>query len=367
MRPGVSSEYVRARVLALIVRARVGFFRFISRRSGTEGDEPILGHAAGLGPRLTLDHAHASNESAEMSRKSFHTTTPSDNPEMAEGDTIYKLAAMLRPELVGRTVLAARTTKNASVGRLVGASITSVESLGKNLLIRFSSGLTLRTHMQMNGTWRTYASDDAGRRAAARAVVVLETHEVTAACFDAPVVELFDTRAEKIHPVLRRLGPDLLGETFDAGAVLARLRDPAVAPTTIAEALLDQRLMAGVGNVFRSEILFIERVDPFALVGDLDDATLERLIATAQRLLVVNVRPGRSRGRTTTEGSRAAAGQQVWVYNLAGRPCRRCATTIRARSLGRDLPRTVWWCPRCQAQAKAPAAETAETAETAGE
>jgi endonuclease-8 len=267
---------------------------------------------------------------------------------MAEGDTIFRMAADLRPQLVGRAVRSARTTKNAGVGRLAGATVMSVDSLGKNLLIRFSSGLTLRTHLRMTGTWRTYAAGEAGRRSAARAVLALELDGVIAACFDAPVVELFDTRAESIHPVLRRLGPDLLDAAFDPAVALARLRDPTGSGATIAEAILDQRVMAGVGNVFRSEILFIERVDPFAAVGSLDDATLERVVATAQRLLVANVRPGRAHGRSTTGGVRAAGGQDVWVYNLAGRPCRRCGTAIRVTSLGRELPRSVWWCPRCQ-------------------
>jgi endonuclease VIII len=270
---------------------------------------------------------------------------------MAEGDTIYRMAAGLRPQLVGRIVRSARTTKNAGVGRLVGSTVISIETLGKNLLIRFSNGLTLRTHLRMTGTWRTYESGEAGRRAAARAVLVVELDGVLAACFDAPVVELFDTRAESIHPVLRRLGPDLLDEAFDAAGALVRLRDPAESTTTIAEAILDQRVMAGVGNVFRSEILFIERVDPFAVVGSLDDRTLERIVATAQRLLLVNVQPGHPRRRITTDRVRAAGSQDVWVYGLAGRPCRRCGTSIRAASLGRDLPRTVWWCPRCQAPA----------------
>jgi endonuclease-8 len=268
---------------------------------------------------------------------------------MAEGDTIFRLAASLRPQLVGHVVRSARTTKNAGVGRLVGTTVASIDPMGKNLLIRFSNKLTLRTHLRMTGTWRTYADGEAGRRATARAVLVLGLDGVIAACFDAPVVELFDTRAESIHPVLRRLGPDLLDAAFDPAAALARLREPGQAATTIAEAILDQRVMAGVGNVFRSEILFIERIDPAAAVGSLDDSQLERVVATAQRLLLVNVQPGRRRGRSTTGGVPAAAGQDVWVYNLAGRPCRRCGTPIRAASLGRELPRTVWWCPTCQA------------------
>ena len=201
----------------------------------------------------------------------------------------------------------------------------------------------------MTGTWRTYEAGEAGRRASARAVLVLELDGLIAACFDAPVVELFDTRAESIHPVLRRLGPDLLDEAFDATAALERLRDPAQAGTTIAEAILDQRLMAGVGNVFRSEILFIERVDPFATVGSLDDRRSSESSRRPSGSSSSTSSPASAAGGSTTGGVRAAGGQDLWVYNLAGRPCRRCGTAIRVASLGRELPRSVWWCPHCQA------------------
>ena len=106
--------------------------------------------------------------------------------------------------------------------------------------------------------------------------------------------------------------------------------------------------MAGIGNVYRSEILFIEKVDPFAAVATLDDETLRRLIATARRLLRANADRRHGPERTTTEGAREAGGAPLWVYGRAGRPCRRCGTPIRSTSLGRDLPRTLWWCPTCQ-------------------
>jgi endonuclease-8 len=267
---------------------------------------------------------------------------------MPEGDTLFRTAAGLRPYLLGRPVLAARATGGAQVGRLVGATVESVDTLGKNLLIRFSNGLEVRTHLRMNGTWHRYRPGERWRRPAPRAVLVLEVEGAVAVCFDAPVVELFESRAEALHPGLAPLGPDLLGPEFDATDARRRLGDPARAGTAIGEALLDQRVMAGVGNVYRSEILFIERVDPFAPVESLDGATLARLIASARRLLLANV--GRRRGpeRTTTAGAREAGGAPLWVYGRAGRPCRRCGTLIRSASLGRELPRTVWWCPACQ-------------------
>jgi endonuclease-8 len=270
---------------------------------------------------------------------------------MPEGDTLYRTAAGLRPYLVGRTVLAARATRGAQVGRLVGASVDSVDTNGKNLLMRFSNGLAVRTHLRMTGTWHRYRPGERWRRPAARAVLVLEVEGAVAVCFDAPVVELFDARAEAIHPALAPLGPDLLAETFDPAEAVRRLRDPSRAAVTIGEAILDQRVMAGVGNVYRAEILFIERVDPFGSVASQDDTTLERLIATARRLLLANVARSRGPERSTTEGAREAGGAPLWVYGRAGRPCRRCGTAIRSATLGRDLPRTVWWCPSCQGAA----------------
>jgi endonuclease-8 len=275
---------------------------------------------------------------------------------MPEGDTLHRIAAGLRPYLVGRAVVAARAhVPGPQVGRLVGGSITAVEALGKNLLIRFDNGLELRTHLRLHGSWHRYRPGERWRRPAARASLVLEVPGAVAVCFDAPVVELFERRAEALNPALGGLGPDLLDPAFDAAEALRRLRDPAQASLSIAEALLDQRALAGIGNVYRNEVLWIERLSPFAAVGELDDATLERLVATARRLLVANVgtrpagRQGRRRPeRVTTDGDRRAAGEPLWVYRRAGRPCRRCRNPIRSARHGRDLPRTTYWCPICQ-------------------
>jgi endonuclease-8 len=221
---------------------------------------------------------------------------------------------------------------------VVGATVTSVEAVGKNLLIRFDNGLELRTHLRMTGSWHRYRPGERWRRPAARARLVLEVPGAVAVCFDAPVVELFETRAEAIHPTLSRLGPDLLDDAWgpdQAAEARRRLRDPARAGMTISEALLDQRAVAGIGNIWRNETLFRERVDPWALVADLDDATLDGLVATARDLLrrSVGSPPGRS---------------PIWVYRRAGRPCRRCGTLVRSAPLVTGIPRTTYWCPACQ-------------------
>ena len=276
---------------------------------------------------------------------------------MPEGDTLARTAAGLRPFLVGRPVTAARArVPGPQVQRVVGATITDVLAAGKNLLIRLDNGLELRTHLRMLGTWHRYRPGEPWRRAASRAVLVLEVPGAVAVCFDAPVVELFETRAQALHPSLGRLGPDLLDPAFDAGEARRRLRDPGRAGLAIGPALLDQRALAGIGNVYKSEVLFIERVDPFARVASLDGATLDRLIATARGLLVANASRSRGPERITTldpaTGARLAPGA-LWVYGRAARPCYRCRTPIRAASQGTDLPRTTYWCPSCQVPTEA--------------
>jgi endonuclease-8 len=271
---------------------------------------------------------------------------------MPEGDTLARIAAGLRPHLTGRTVTAARArVPGPRVERVVGATITEVIAAGKNLLIRLDNGLELRTHLRMRGTWHRYRPGEPWRRAPGRAVLVLEVPGAVAVCFDAPVVELFETRAEAIHPSLGRLGPDLLDPAFDADEVRRRLRAPERAAMEIGPALLDQRALAGIGNVVKSEALYMERVDPFARVADLDDATLDRLVVTARRILVESA--GRRRGpeRVTTLDPvtrRPLAPGPLWVYRRAGRPCRRCGAIIRAAQQGTDLPRATYWCPACQ-------------------
>ena len=259
---------------------------------------------------------------------------------MPEGDTLFRAAAGLRPHLVGRAVTAARATRpGPQIERVVGATITAVESQGKNLLIRFDNGLEVRTHLRMNGSWHRYRPGERWRRPQARARLVLEVPGAVAVCFDAPVVELFEQRAEALHPGLSTLGPDLLDPAFgpaEAAEALRRLRDPARADLTISEALLDQRALAGIGNIWRNETLFADRVNPLVAVRELDDESLAALVATARRLLLqsTGVAPGRAPMR---------------VYRRTGRPCRRCGTPIRSAALSPSMPRTSYWCPRCQA------------------
>jgi endonuclease VIII len=262
-----------------------------------------------------------------------------------EGDTIWRTARTLQAWLAGRTITAARSTKiGDGLQRLIGATVGAVEARGKHLLLRADNGLVVHTHMRMTGSWHVYGAADRWRRPASQAVLVLEAGDHLAVCFNAPVVELLGPRDELVHPVLRRLGPDVLVEPIDLPDISRRAAtlDPA---TTVGELLLDQRVVSGIGNIYRSESLFVAGLHPDTAVGAIDDDTLHTLVQTAARLMRPNLgQVGRDFG---------GGADRPYVYDRAGRPCRRCGARIKVARHGRDA-RTVWWCPTCQ-PAPAPA------------
>jgi endonuclease VIII len=276
---------------------------------------------------------------------------------MPEGDTLARIAVALRPYLAGRVVTAARARlPGPQVSRIVGQKIDAVDAAGKNLLIKFDGGLELRTHLGLHGSWHRYRPGETWRRPPSRAALVIEVPGAVAVCFDAPVVELFERRAEVVHPTISMLGPDLVADDFDRDEAVRRLRDASRAGMQIGDALMDQRAVAGIGNTYKSEVLFIERVDPFAPLSTLDVATLERVLDTARALLQANSRSDAPAGRTTTidlKTGRKLAPSRLWVYDRAGRPCHRCGTIIEAGPQGSELPRTTYWCPSVECQAPA--------------
>ena len=260
---------------------------------------------------------------------------------MPEGDNLARIGDVLRQALVGRSVTAARGRPGGvQLARVVGQEVAAVEARGKHLLVDFDGGLTLHTHLGLHGSWHRYRPGERWRRAPARAAAVVETESTVAVCFDPLRVELIETRALAIHPALTQLGPDASAPDFDAGEVMRRLASPALADVPIGDALLDQRVMAGVGNVIRSEVCFIERVDPFRPVAEVDEPTRRRLVDRAAAILRANRGGG---ARVTTE---AGSDGRLYVYGRTGRPCRRCGTLIASRiSAG---GRRVFWCPSCQ-------------------
>ncbi len=262
---------------------------------------------------------------------------------MPEGDTIWRTARTLHGVLAGRIItgFASPLPKVASAARrlgVVGQAISAVESSGKHLLIRLSGGGTLHTHLGMTGSWHLYRMGAAWRKPARSARVVLETAGATAVCFGAPVAEVLPPgRAEP--PALQRLGPDLLSPGFDAAEARRRLRERA--GEQIGVALLDQTALAGIGNVYKSEICFLCAVNPFGRVEDLEDATLDRLIEAARRELWRNLGPGMRRTRS------ALSRERLWVYRRSGKPCFRCGALVE-RGLQGEQARSTYWCPSCQ-------------------
>jgi endonuclease-8 len=259
-----------------------------------------------------------------------------------EGDTIFRAAARLRDALVGKELveLDVRRDPRGRRGPEAGATITAVDAVGKHLLVHFDDGHVLHTHMQMTGAWQLYPdASTRWRRPAHTARVVLRVADgTTAVCFAAPIVELRrenDRRDSRATRMLEHLGPDLCAPDFDIDAALARL-DSVPPDTELGAVLLDQRVAAGIGNVYKSEICWAERVSPFVPIGSLDAAARRRVYETARRQLTSNLGSGR---RTTY-------GRGLAVYGMARRPCPRCRTTIVGR---RDASgRSTYWCPRCQ-------------------
>lgn len=260
---------------------------------------------------------------------------------MPEGDTIHQAAARLRPALIGKRVVrlsGSHPGLRTDARRIAGASVTAVESTGKHLLVDFDNGWTLRTHLGMPGRWNVYRPGERWGRTPGKARVVLEADDAIAVCFSAPTVEL--APADVARRSIEHLGPDLMDDAPDWAAIVTRALESS--SETAADLLLDQRVMAGIGNVFKSEVLFLEGVDPQTPVRDLAAEQIEMLARRGHRLLRANRRPG---ARSTT-GTRRAGGE-TWVYGRGGRPCRRCGTSIRSSSHG-DLDRVTYWCPRCQ-------------------
>jgi endonuclease VIII len=272
---------------------------------------------------------------------------------MPEGDTIFRTARALHRALAGKVVTRFESvypaiTRIADDHPIVGRTIESVAARGKHLLMTFSDGLILHTHMRMNGSWHLYPAGARWQRPVRDMRVMVATADAVAVGFNVPIAELLTPRQLARHPALAALGPDLLDPTFDRGDAMRRMR--ARERDAIGDVLLDQRAIAGIGNVLKSEILFIAGVDPFTPVAALDDATLERIVDGARDQLAANVMDRKqtlvpSIGRRTTRSMNPNA--TLWVYSRGGKPCRRCGAIIQSRKTGLDA-RLTYWCPDCQ-------------------
>ncbi len=261
---------------------------------------------------------------------------------MPEGDTIYRAAESIRKWVGGRTVTAARTkVRGLQLERVVGKTIEAVEPRAKHMLIRFNNGLSLHTHMKMTGSWHVYTKGDRWQRPEWQAKIVLECDDRVAVCFNAPVVEMLTPSDEKYHAPLNGLGPDVLQPaTFDLAEVRRRasLRPP---DYEVGVLLLDQQVVGGIGNIYRCETLFLERLHPWTGQSQLSPQRFDRMINTAVKLMGKNVGPG---GGTRNFGN---GDGNPWVYGRTGRPCRVCGVAIRTDRMGAQA-REIHWCPNCQ-------------------
>jgi len=265
-----------------------------------------------------------------------------------EGDTIFRAAATLHRALHGQVVtrfvsVYPALTRVDTDSSVAGRTVDGVESRGKHLLMRFSGDLILRTHMRMNGSWHIYRPGERWQRPREDMRIVVATAAFEAVAFRVSDAE-FHTSASLGRDVrFQSLGPDLLANSFSIDEGRASLR--AAPHSTIAEALLDQRVMAGIGNVFKSEVLFEARVAPSASIDSLDDETLTRIVRLAQRQLRRNVGDDARSGRRTT--GRLNPHERVFVYGRAGDPCYVCGTPIVLVKDGKDA-RLTYYCPGCQ-------------------
>jgi endonuclease VIII len=272
---------------------------------------------------------------------------------MPEGDTVFRAARTLHRFMAGHRVTRFESaypalTRIAEDHPVVGRTIEAVSARGKHLLIAFSGDLVLRTHLRMNGSWHIYPAGARWKRPARDMRVLVCTADACAVGFNIPVAELLSTRELARHTQLRALGPDLLAEPFDGAEVVGRMRSRAADP--IADVLLNQRVVAGIGNVFKSEILFLAGVHPFTPVSAVADGTLEQIVAIARDQLRANVMErsqtlSAATGRRTTRSLDPAA--RLWVYSRGGKPCRRCGTAISSAKSG-PAARVTYWCPGCQ-------------------
>jgi endonuclease-8 len=259
---------------------------------------------------------------------------------MPEGDTIFRAARTLAHRLEGKKVLRFQSTVPAlATARLEGALVARVESHGKYLDVCFDDGRVLTTHMRMNGSWHVYRPGERWYLPGHRARAVIEVSDCVAVCFSAPVVELHASPARLAQTRSGRLGPDILAPDFDANAaadgLLARPK------LSLGEALLDQSIASGIGNVYKSESLFLERLSPFVTTSEVPRDRLVALVQRARTLMQTNTAPG-SGMRTTRFGA-----SRHWVYGLAGHPCFVCGTPIDMRRQG-AAQRSTYFCPTCQ-------------------
>ena len=278
---------------------------------------------------------------------------------MPEGDTIFRAARTLNKALAGQTVTGFETVlpKLSRVEfdtPITGRTVINVKATGKWISMDFSGGLTLLTHMLMSGSWHIYRPGEAWQRPPIAMRIVLKTEKLWAVAFNVPIAEFHTAHSLRRRQGFRSLGQDVLSADFDVADAVQHLGSNG--HLTVGEALLSQSIMAGLGNVFKSEVCFACGVNPFRLVGGLGKEELSCLVETARKFLLANVTATSGDQITTYTGMRRTTGranseERLWVYGRRGEPCRNCGTPIESRKQGEDA-RTSFWCPQCQPTTK---------------
>ena len=274
---------------------------------------------------------------------------------MPEGDTIFRAARTLHRALAGQTVtrfetVLPRLQRIHDDMSITGRTIEEVSSSGKWMTIRFSGGLILLTHMLMSGSWHIYRPGERWQRPRRDMRIVISTADFEAVAFTVPVAEFHTAASLARRQGFNQLGPDVLSTGFDERQAIANLC--AQPDLEVAEALLRQHVLAGLGNVYKSEVCFACGINPFRMVATLTDEETNCLVQTARRLMSRNVSDTSEARIVTYTGlrrttGRAHPGERLWVYGRAGQPCRRCKTPVQSRKQGREA-RVTFWCPACQ-------------------
>lgn len=263
---------------------------------------------------------------------------------MPEGDTVHRIARVLVRELEGRVLAGLALRDRGEVSELAGRRVEGIEARGKHLLLHIEGGWTLRVHLGMKGRW---VRRHVGERISPATTVRIVTDTTAYVCERAYTAELLRTRAVRDHPRLGRLGPDLLAEPPDIAEAVRRARLPAYAGREVGDALLDQRIAAGIGNVYKSEVLFECRIHPRTRMRELDAEDLERVYTRAAELMRLNLL---TRRRTAVPLRRrpTPSSQRLWVYGRRGRSCLDCGAAIE-RFVQGDMGQSTYYCPNCQA------------------
>jgi len=274
---------------------------------------------------------------------------------MPEGDTIHRAARTLHRALAGQivsgfeTVLPQLSRVDFDCG-ITGRIVERIESQGKWMRMHFSSDLILLTHMLMSGSWHIYRPGEKWQRRAVDMRLVIKTENIWAVAFNVPIAEFHTADTLRRRDGFRSLGPDVLGAEFDFARCIANLQ--AHGEMEVGDALLTQSIIAGLGNVFKSEICFACRINPFRRMNTLNSEELNCLVNRARAFLLSNVGESSGGQTVTYTGMRRTTGRSnveelLWVYRRRGTPCRRCGTAIASRKQGSGA-RTTFWCPQCQ-------------------